>query len=386
MVKFINVLIQPFQNQVQTKIKNRVLALILLSIIVNCIPYTKPVTKTELIRIAIITGVDSVLISGIKDDIFYENYLVHSNTDLPIFFRPSKGKNVMVNHNQYYGSLEIKKINKKIWVINILNMEDYLKGVVPCEIGKISKNLIEVAKAQAIAARTYAFSHLRQYEELGFDLYATTRDQVYQGKQVEDAIINEAIIKTRGIILTYNGKPIDAKYHSTCGGRTADFNDAWKGTPVPYLRSVECGFCNESPHFAWQRQMSKNEFFKTLRKNLLNMGIMVADSELIKGFKLKRNPKSKRIVELKIITDRTEYVVSNYNIRILFGSENDPDGLLKSNNFTLQIKNDSIIIEGKGYGHGVGMCQSGAIGMAKKGKKFKEILKHYYPNTKLKKF
>ncbi|MGQ9465368.1 MAG: SpoIID/LytB domain-containing protein [bacterium] len=361
----------------------RISVLLLASIVLNCIPYIGTKKERRLVRVAIVTGVDSVYISGIKDNMFYDNHLVcKDNEEFPIFIRP-EGDRVVVNQKPYRGNLEIREIDKKIWVINILEMEEYLKGVVPEEMGKISKDLIEAAKAQAIAARTYAYAHLNQYEKLGFDLYATAKDQVYGGIKAEDSLINEAIIKTEGLVLCYNDKPIDAKYHSTCGGRTADFSDAWDGGFVPYLRSVECRFCSSSPHFNWQKIMKKEEFFKNLRTNLSRAGIFIGDSELIIGFRFKRNPESKRIIQMKIITNKAEYTVSSSDIRMLFGSEKDPAGMLKSSYFTLNIQNDSVIIEGKGFGHGVGMCQFGAMGMAKKGKKFKEILRHYYPGTEL---
>lgn len=355
----------------------------LASILLNCIPYISTKIERRLVRVAIITGVDSVYISGVKDNMFYDNYLIcNDNKEFPIFIKPD-GDKVVVNQKPYRGNFEIRKIDKKIWVINILEIEEYLKGVVPEETGKISRDLIEAAKAQTIAARTYAYAHLNQYEKLGFDLYATTKDQVYGGINAEDSLINKAIIETEGLVLFYNGKPIDAKYHSTCGGRTAVFSDAWGGGSVPYLRSVECGFCRNSPHFNWQKIVKKKEFFKNLITNLSHAGISIDDSELIRGFKFKRNPESQRIIQMKIITNKAEYTVPNYNIRMIFGSEKDPDGILKSSYFTLHVHNDSVIIEGNGFGHGVGMCQFGAMGMAKKGKKFKEILRHYYPGTKL---
>ncbi|MEO0122888.1 MAG: SpoIID/LytB domain-containing protein [candidate division WOR-3 bacterium] len=352
---------------------------------VNCISYIQPQKSPHLIRVAIITGLDSVNVSGIKGEQYLENYKIKLNDNFPVFLKPFENK-VKVNNKFYYGNLEIKKMDNKIWVINVLDIEDYLKGVVPCEIGKINPRLIEAAKAQTIAARTYAYSHLNQYANLGFDLYATVKDQVYQGISVEDTLINSAISKTKSLVLTYQGKPIDAKYHSTCGGYTADFNDAWNGNPVSYLKSVKCGFCNDSPHSYWKKEFNKKDFFKILRKNLYGMGIAISDTELIRSLKFKRNIKSKRIVEVIITTDKKDYKIPAYNIRRLFGSEKDPGGLLKSSNFNIYIKDNKIILEGKGYGHGVGMCQFGAMGMAKNGKNFKEILKHYYPGTKISRF
>ncbi|MGB9720604.1 MAG: SpoIID/LytB domain-containing protein [bacterium] len=362
-----------------------ILVVVICGLCVNCIAYIQPKKDQQVIRVAIQTDLDSVIVTGIKEHQYLENYTIKTCDSLPVFLKPHNGR-VIANNKPYHGYLEIKRINNKIWVINILNIEDYLKDVVPCEIGRINRSLIEAAKAQAIAARTYAYAHLNQFEKLGFDLYATERDQVYGGIKVEDSLINEAIAKTRGLVLTYKKKPIDAKYHSTCGGNTADFNDAWAGNPVFYLISVECGFCNESPHYDWQKIMNKQNFFLNLRKNLFKIGLIIPDNDLIKGFRFKRNSRSKRIVETKIITDSNEYIVPAYNIRRVFGSEEDPGGLLKSSNFTIEFKNDNVVIKGKGFGHGVGMCQFGAMGMARAGEKYKGILKHYYPGTKIVRF
>jgi len=358
---------------------------ILCGIYISCIPYVQPKRCQRLIRVAILTGLDSINVSGIKENQYLENYKIKINDSLPVFIKPY-GNKVKVNNKFYYGYLEIKKIDNKIWVINILDIEDYLKGVVPCEIGKINERLIEAAKAQAIAARTYAYAHLNNYANLGFDLYATVKDQVYEGLTAEDTLINRAILKTTGLVLTYQGKPIDAKYHSTCGGYTADFNDAWSGNSVPYLKSVECGFCDDSPYSYWKEEMDKKEFFQNLRNNLYQIGISLPDTELIKSLKFKRNSKSKRVVEVIIITNKHNHKIPAYNIRRLFGSEEDPGRLLKSSYFNISVKDNKIIIEGRGYGHGVGMCQFGAMGMAKKGKNYKKILKHYYPGTKINRF
>lgn len=356
--------------------------IVLFGFCINCIPYTQYHKYPQSIRVAILTGLDSVTVSGIKDNQYFEDYKIKITDSLPIYFKPKEGK-VVINGRPYYGYMEIKRINDKIWVINSLNIEDYLKGVVPCEIGRIKRDLLEAAKAQAIAARTYTYAHLNKYGSLGFDLYATLKDQVYEGIDVEDPLINEAIAKTRGLILTYKGIPIEAKYHSTCGGHTADFNDAWKGSPILYLKSVECGFCKGSPHYEWHRAMTRREFFKNLRKNLLQIGIQIPDTGLIRQIRVKRNPESKRVIEVKVVTDEGEYIIPNYNIRTVFGSNEDPDRLLKSNNFRLLLQGDSVVIEGKGFGHGVGMCQFGAMGMAKKGKTYRDILRHYYPGTRI---
>lgn len=359
-------------------------AIVLCGLFLNCIPYIRGPRYERIVRVAIVTGADSVRVSGSLGNKYYEEVIIKTSDSLPIFLRPHKNI-VKVNSKSYYGNLEIKRINNKVWVINILDIEDYLKGVVPCELGRINKDLIEAAKAQAIAARTYTYAHLNKYQDLGFDLYATVQDQVYMGIQVEDPLINQAILKTRGLILVYNGEPVEAKYHSTCGGNTADYNDAWQGNSIPYLQGVRCDFCKMSPNFYWKKEFKRQDFFRILRKNIQMLGMAIPDAELIKTLKFKRNTRSRRIIEVRIVTHRKEYIIPAYNIRRLFGSETDPGGLLKSNNFTIHTKDDLIIIEGYGFGHGVGMCQFGAMGMAKQGKNYRNILKHYYTGTKISK-
>jgi len=351
--------------------------------IINCVPYVRSVRKDNLIRVAIICGVDSVSISGIKDQVFSSECQINLSSEIPQYFT-SKNGFVFVNKKKYRGNLEVQLNNGKIWIINVVDIEDYLKGVVPCEIGGITQPLFEAAKAQAVAARTYAWSHIDQYEHLGFDLYATVKDQVYRGFSCENELTNLAIEQTRGQILTYRNAPVEAKYHSTCGGRTADFNDAWPGQAPPYLKSVKCTYCSKSPHFEWQKELTKDVFFKKVRNKLASIGTKIPFDELIKNIKLIKNRKSKRVLKLIIITEKNEYTIPGYYLRTVFGDDQDPGGLLKSNYITLKAKGNKVVIEGKGWGHGVGMCQFGAIEMARQGKNYQRILYHYYSGTKIK--
>ena len=207
---------------------------------------------------------------------------------------------------------------------------------------------------------------------------------MYKGVACENDLTTLAIEQTKGQILTYKNVPVEAKYHSTCGGRTADFNDAWPGNAPPYLKSVACSYCKTSPHYAWKNISAKKDFFVELRTKLAKIGKKIPANELIKNIKLVKNRKSKRVLKLVIITDKNEYTIPGYQIRTVLGNKTDSGGLLKSNYITLKAKNGKVIIEGKGWGHGVGMCQFGAIEMARKGKKYKQILYHYYSGTKIK--
>jgi stage II sporulation protein D len=350
----------------------------------SCMPYVRKPRRENLVRVAVECGVDRVDVGGVRSGEYHDNYRLSVNETFPQHLGPKNGV-VVINGRKYRGSTEIRKIDGNLWVINVVDLEEYLKGVVPCEIGGLSEKQYEAAKAQAVAARTYALAHLNQYAELGFDLYATVQDQVYRGVVCEREMTNKAIESTAGEVLFYRNEPIEAKYHSTCGGRTADFNDAWSGNPPAYLRSVRCRYCEKSPYYEWNKEMLKKEFYAHIRNRLRRININFDKGELIKSFKLSRNRRSKRVREIVIVTNRDEYKIPMYRIRTLLGRPGDPGGLLKSNYFNIKTRRDNVIIEGRGFGHGVGMCQYGAIEMANRGKNYRQILYHYYRGTRIKK-
>ena len=350
----------------------------------NCMPYVSRPRRGKVVRVAIECGVDQVRVSGMKGNKYYKDYRVTQSNSFPFRLEPRDGK-ININGRDYRGSLEIRKIDANLWVINVLDMEEYLKGVVPCEIGGVPEKQIEAAKAQAVAARTYAMAHMGQHKDLGFDLYATVQDQVYRGIPCERDITNRAIESTAGEVLLYRSKPIEAKYHSTCGGRTADFNDIWSGNAPPYLRSVSCRYCSNSPHYEWKKELTRKEFFNHLRNRLRKINMNIARDELIQSFRLKRNKRSKRVTHFVLVTNKQEYTIPTYRLRTLFGQPGDPGGLLKSSYVYIKTKGDKVIIEGRGFGHGVGMCQFGALEMAKRGKNYRQILYHYYRGTRIRK-
>jgi stage II sporulation protein D len=350
----------------------------------SCMPYVGRPGREKLVRVAIECGVDQVRVSGIRDNKYYSDYWTTQSDIFPFQLGPKDGK-VAINGRDYRGSLEVRKIDGNLWVINVVDIESYLKGVVPCEIGGISERQIEAAKAQAVAARTYARAHMGQYQELGFDLYATVQDQVYNGIACERELTSRAVESTAGEVLLYMDLPIEAKYHSTCGGHTADFSDVWPGDSPPYLRSVRCEYCKNSPHYSWKKEMTKKEFFALLRNRLNKVNVNMGADELIHSFRLNRNKRSQRVTHFVLVTNKKEYTIPTYRLRTLFGQPNDPGGLLKSSYVFIKTKGDKVIIEGRGFGHGVGMCQFGAMEMANQGKNYRQILYHYYRGTRIRK-
>jgi len=275
--------------------------------------------------------------------------------------------------------------------INRIGMEDYLRGVVPAEIGKLKKNMLEASKAQAVAARTYAYAHLNKHADMGYDLECTVQDQVYRGYLLEDSLTNEAIDETRGIVAFYNNFPIDAKYHSTCGGYTSNNEDEWGGEPSPYLRGKFDGegcifarkvYCSASKHYKWIYEYDRDDFLKMVSSNYSALKKVNVDADEVY---VSKKDKYKRVVELTIKgKDGKKYAVRGLDIRKLFTFEEYLGGMLKSRYFSIEKDKGKIMIEGGGFGHGVGMCQYGAMEMARSGKNYKQILKHYYKGIQLK--
>jgi stage II sporulation protein D len=157
---------------------------------------------------------------------------------------------VRLNEKAYRGRIEVfANTRGTLTVVNVVGLEDYVRGVVPNELSPGGWPEIEALKAQAVAARTYAVSNLGRYRTEGFDLTPDTRSQVYGGRSTEHPLTDRAVGETRGRVATYNGRPINALYTSTCGGRTENAENIFGGESVPYLRGRECAL-EASAHFA----------------------------------------------------------------------------------------------------------------------------------------
>ena len=160
----------------------------------------------------------------------------------PVTFAPDEANAPLrFNEKPYRGQLEVfTNLNGTLTVVNVLGLEDYVRGVVPNELSPGGYGALEALKAQAVAARTYAVSNRGQFTAAGFDLLPTIRSQVYGGLSTEHPLSTRAVEETRGLIATYRGEPINALYTSTCGGRTENAENIFGGEPVPYLRGREC--------------------------------------------------------------------------------------------------------------------------------------------------
>jgi stage II sporulation protein D len=280
---------------------------------------------------------------------------------------------------------------RNVRMINIIYMEDYLKGVVPPEIGKRTEDEFEAVKAQAVAARTYAMSHLQQYSGEPYDVKSSIIDQVYEGVAAEQRNVSRAINETVGLVLTHSDEMINAYYHSTCGGMTDDIADIWERTDVPYLKPVADSACSWSKYYLWQEEFTGEQLRGRIQQYLSSdRGRDIKISPITNVAIRERSPGG-RVSKLLVETETDTHRFSKDRVRWVIGRMSNPDLILPSANFEIDLRRDSqgrltrVTFNGKGYGHGVGMCQCGAIGRSRQGWIFDDILAHFYTGVEIKK-
>jgi stage II sporulation protein D len=298
----------------------------------------------------------------------------------------------------YRGSMEIF-VGKSglLTLVNVVDVESYLRGVVPNEIGGLSPDILEAVKAQAVAARTYCFYFRGRYKDQGFDVLPTVQDQVYTGVNGERPMSDRAIAETYGVIAVHDGKPIRANYFSTCGGVTASIEEVWPYDPVPYLRSVEDKrsfqqpYCSFSPTFRWTEVWTEAQFDSIFRKYYRQVypnAVQPSEVERFVNVRVAERSKSGRVRILEVYTTDNVYRVVGDAIRLVLRRADAKESILRSTLFDVDAQRDggylrSVSLSGGGNGHGVGMCQNGAIGMARQRMDFGKILTHYYRGAKL---
>lgn len=301
-----------------------------------------------------------------------------------------------VDGRRYRGEVHISPAGTALLVVNRLPLESYLRGVVPLEIGRRQSNELAAIKAQAVAARSYAHTRIRSSAVRPFDLVGTVTNQVYGGAGAETALTDAAIADTRGIVLHHNGDPVDGPYHASCGGRTAAAGEVYPGAvDRPYLRSVSDRvpggnghYCDIFPRADWTRALEARDVNASLEKYLRDyvVGLRGSPGRAISVDEAGRT-RSGRPAALRIRTDRGAHVVRGNNARFVIRPPNGE--ILPSTYFSARSERGAngdllrVVFTGRGNGHGVGMCQWGAIGRARAGQSWEVILRTYYPGTTL---
>jgi len=262
----------------------------------------------------------------------------------------------------------------KILVVNEIDLEDYVRSVIAWEANP--KWSLEALKAQAIVARTFALHKAIQNQGREFHVSKGVVSQVYAGKNATHARTDSAVNATRGQILTYRGEIFPAFYHSTCGGHTASAAILrLSGESIPPLEGVSCDFCQNSPHFRWEITVPKSKVEQDLRKH----GYPVASGVASLG--LADQDGSGRSKSILVTTGgKSKVKISAEDFRIWAGADQFKSLLIKSIDWT----GDGFRFKGRGWGHGVGLCQFGMKYLGEIGYTSSQILKYYYPESDIK--
>jgi stage II sporulation protein D len=327
-----------------------------------------------------------------------KNTLTFSGRKFPLAFGTNvtlvplnAGAVFSVDNNRYRGSLALQPAKSgALSVINHVQVEDYLRGVLPYEIGVRDTTLFEALKVQAIVARTYTYSRMGSHTDEGYDMVSDQSDQVYNGMKGEYKLSDRAVESTRDEVVTFHDSLIQAFYFSTSSGRTANIEDVWPDRGYrPYLRSVVDSPFNTNAKFeTWTERWPAGAL-----NAIVNQGL----HELIAGFEkgtltdifVQDTFVCGRVHNLAVVVSGNTYMASGDRTRWVLRRNQAQRPILPSACFRLTVdKNQNgtlreVTAHGKGFGHGVGLSQMGAIGMAKAGKNARDIIQTYYTGVQL---
>lgn len=341
-------------------------------------------TRPEMVRVALMKGAETLRIDG-DGVLLTDGRGEPLRVEMPLEVRREgsgltvNGKSVSrlvasafsrvtVNGKGYRALIEVFPAEKGLLVVNELPLEEYLVGLINCEIS--SAWPIEAIKAQAVIARSYAVYQMQARRAATYQLESSVMDQVYEGADVEDNRAAFGVRETAGEVLTYDGKTIQAFYHSNCGGHTESSRNVW-GLPIPYLQGVPCRYCGDSNPIKWELNLP----LRKVEASLKSAGFQVAG---LKELRVRGRNQSGRVQEVAAECSRGTVIIPGVAFRKALGY-----GTVKSTNFELRTGRDEVRVAGTGSGHGVGLCQWGAKGRANEGFDYREILTYYYPGVKL---
>jgi stage II sporulation protein D len=312
----------------------------------------------------------------------------------PLIVDPLGPEPISLGGKPFPGSVQVQlRPDGTLTGINIVPIEKYLEGVVAKELGQPGSDAFEALRAQAVAARTYALKRMGSRADFGFDIYGTVLDQAYKGlPDAADSLAVRAVETTRGKALLYNDALIDAYYHSTCGGHTARVELVFDDPPAPYLVSVsdrhpdgEGFWCQESKYFRWTTTFDADQLDEMVARNLPQLlPLPPAGAGTVRDVEILNTTPEGRVVTVAVTTNTGRYLISENDIRALFA---DAEGRwLRSTMFLARPTYSAgrvaeLSLVGGGWGHGVGMCQVGAMARARAGQRYEEVLGWYYPGT-----
>lgn len=284
------------------------------------------------------------------------------------------GSHLTIEGTRYRGSLILRpNPDSTVTAVEELGIEEYLQGVLPTEMSP--EWPLEALKAQAVVARTFAINNLGKFSSSGFDLSDDTESQLYSGGELDDERVRRAVRETAGQILSFKQKTLPAFFHSCCGGHTADPASVWgssEKSPAP-TRGVKDGNCRACPQYRWTAYFAESDILAALQKRRrtsgLRLGSARAGSRDVSG----------RLREIRFTVDGKTVSVRANDFRNWMGANTLKSTLIER----VERRKKGYLFSGRGYGHGVGLCQWGARALAERRRGYREILMHYFPKAEI---
>jgi stage II sporulation protein D len=284
-------------------------------------------------------------------------------------FRLRSEAPIRVNGRDHVGPLDLVRHGPGLAVISEVPLEEYVAGVVRAEVGE--RWPLEALRAQAVAVRTYAAYHRQLNAAKPFHILASTAHQQYAGRVAESSVVWSATQETAGQVLRLDGQLFPAFYHTESGGHTEEPGSVFAARNMPPLRAVVCPHSTGSPHYAWSLELPLPAVAEALRRG----GTDVGD---VTEIEVPERTVSQRALTVAVRGTRGTASLRGNDFRRLVGYDT-----LKSTLFTVATERGVVRFTGRGYGHGVGLCQWGARGMAEQGYTMVQILEFYYPGAVL---
>ncbi len=295
---------------------------------------------------------------------------LHASRAWVLPLRP--GEAVRVEGRRYRGGLLLEALAGRLALVNVVGLEDYLRGVLPREVE--ARGPMEALEAQAVAARSFAVWELGRSAGKAWDLDDSSDSQVYGSREAERPATDRAVRETRGQVLAWKGRVARTYFHSNSGGATANAGEVWgSGAPTPpYLRGVDDPWSEGGPHYRWKWSVPLEEAGQRLRA----AGLLKGGLRAVRPGARSWNGRWRTLV-LVDDSGRTHKVGAN-----AFREALGPDRL-RSTHFSLADRDGILEFRGRGWGHGVGLSQEGAFAQARAGWDYRAILYFYYPGTTL---
>ncbi len=284
-------------------------------------------------------------------------------------FRVRSDRGIKLNGREYGDTLELVRNGDGIAVVNELGLEDYLVGVLRGEVG--DRWPAEALRAQAIVARTYAAYQRMLNAGKPYHIVASVAHQMFAGRAPRTSAAWAAVSETSGQVLRWEGELFPAFYHAESGGFTEDPRTVFAARNMPALKPVRCDFSAGSPHYYWNLDVKLVDLSEILRKNDVGVGVVT-------GIDVTERTSSLRASSITVRGTRGSARLRGNDFRRMVGYET-----LRSTLFAVAVDGDVVHFTGRGYGHGVGMCQWGAKGMAEQGYTARQIVEYFYPGAVL---